>query len=263
MENGLDDAFDSDCGISYSSTSNDYGEEDLDNGQMNITSGDLELTYDGEQLVVGVKFPSIVSPNGGEIQNAYIQWEVEETHSGAVTITIEGELSENPADFTTTTSDVSDRTPTSQTESWSPADWNGSVGDNGVDQRTVDLSDIMEEIVALGAWSSGDNMVFIFSGSGTNRRTAETDPILYYTIASSYCSSNVAHQDFDGDGEDDWRDIDDDDDQILTVNEIPDADGSGQVDYLEVDATTCGVGFVPTYAEFESETNDVVDETRS
>ncbi|NNC94710.1 MAG: tandem-95 repeat protein [Chitinophagales bacterium] len=43
----------------------------------------------------------------------------------------------------------------------------------------------------------------------------------------------AALQDFDGLQDRDWRDADDDNDRVLTKNEIPDADANGQPDYLE------------------------------
>lgn len=63
------------------------------------------------------------------------------------------------------------------------------------------------------------------------------------TGASIICSSSVAHQDFDADGEDDFRDIDDDGDGIPTISEIPDSEPNGTPDYLEFNSTSCGVGF--------------------
>lgn len=55
--------------------------------------------------------------------------------------------------------------------------------------------------------------------------------------------TNTPHQDSDNDGEDDFRDTDDDDDGVLTVNEPNDANPSNGVpDYLETNP--CGAGFV-------------------
>ena len=54
---------------------------------------------------------------------------------------------------------------------WSPPDWN-SVGVAGPDQRTPDLSEIIQEIVDRTDWSPGNAIVIVITGSG--RRTAES-----------------------------------------------------------------------------------------
>jgi hypothetical protein len=53
---------------------------------------------------------------------------------------------------------------------WSPPPWN-AVGAAGPDQETPDLSAVMQEIIDQPAWSEGNAVVFVVTGSG--RRTAE------------------------------------------------------------------------------------------
>ena len=50
------------------------------------------------------------------------------------------------------------------------------VGDAGPDQRTPDLSNLIEDIVADQNWVPGNSMVFIISadGAGSGRRIAES-----------------------------------------------------------------------------------------
>ncbi len=60
---------------------------------------------------------------------------------------------------------------TTASVAWSPPDWN-SVGVAGPDQRTPDLSEIIQEIVDRTDWSPGNAMVIVITGSG--RRTAES-----------------------------------------------------------------------------------------
>lgn len=241
--NGLDDAFDQECyGTSTSRLSTDYAEEQDDDGSVNLGSSDLEFSNDEDDnssQTVGVYFANILVPQGASVNSAYIQFETDEIETGAITITIQGELSTNASTFTTTTDDVSDRlTPgTTASESWSPADWN-TVGEAGSAQRTVDISSIVEEIVGQGGWSSGNAMVIIFTGPDGNRRTAETDPTLFINYGSgiTFCSSNVAHQDSDLDGEDDFRDsngiaapVDTDADGVPDIDDIDD-DNDGILD---------------------------------
>jgi hypothetical protein len=244
-QNGLDDAFDGDCGNSAFSTGGDYGEETFSDGSMYITSSDLEFVTDdfnGGRQIVGLYFPNVNVGQGEPVNSTYIQFETDEAETGAVTITINGELIANAPAFTTANSNISARTLTARSETWSPADWN-TVGEIGLNQRTVDIKLIIQEIVNQGTWVRGNDIAIIFSGPTGNTRTAEVNPIITIVVNNGICGSNVAVQDFDGDGERDWRDTDDDEDGIATISEIPDADVSGTPDYIEFDGDGCSNGF--------------------
>ena len=55
--------------------------------------------------------------------------------------------------------------------SWAPPPWT-SVGAAGLDQRTPDLKDIIQEIVKRTGWAANNSLVIIITGSG--ERTAES-----------------------------------------------------------------------------------------
>lgn len=228
-------------------TSTDYAEEDNSDGSINLGSTDLELANDGgTNQTVGIFFPTVQLSQGQIITSAYIQFQADEVQTGSITISIEGELSTNATTYTTTVNDVTSRSTTVATPvSWSPANWN-TIGEAGTTQQTPDISTLIQEVVNQSGWTYGNNMSFIFTSPAGNRRTAETNPelVIETTASFSVCASDVAHQDFDGDGEDDFRDTDDDNDGIPTSAEPTDADMVGTVDYLESDASTCGLGFV-------------------
>jgi len=245
--NGLDDAFDGDCGAAVNSRATDFGEQTVSNGDMYLGSSDLELVNDaatnGGQQIVGLYFPSINVAQGTSVNGAYVQFETDEVGTGPITLTIEGHLVADAPTFTTANSNISSRTRTTNSVTWSPGNWN-TVGEIGGAQRTVDISSIINEILAQGSWSQGNDIVIIFSGPAGNFRTAEVDPLLTILVESSICFSNVAVQDFDSDGERDWRDTDDDQDGIPTISEIPDSEPNGTPDYLEASDNQCGIGFV-------------------
>lgn len=252
--NGLDDAFDQNCyGMSVSSIANSYGEEDNSDGTMYIDSSDLEFVYDGGvtgDQTVGLYFPNITIPQGSTINSAYIQFRVDETSSGVVNLTIEGQLATNALTFTTSNSNVSSRTRTSADVSWSPGNW-GTIGDAGSAQRTVNIASVIQEIVNQGGWGSGNPLVIIISGpSDTDTRIAEVNPTLTINYGSGItaCSSNVVLQDSDIDGEKDWRDsngidapVDTDADGIPDIDDIDD-DNDGILDADEgcVDTSVTG-----------------------
>ncbi len=174
--------------IPITSAAADFGddaEQRISDGVMDIGSSDLEFCEDiddgvnGNQLV-GIRFQNVNVPQGAIITNAYVQFDVDESTTGLVTIDIVGIDVDNAAQFTTSNSNISDRTDgtlssaTTATTSWSPPDWN-TIGANGLDQRTSDISTIVKEIVDRGGWSSGNAMAFVFSANSgaPNRRTAE------------------------------------------------------------------------------------------
>ena len=232
-------------------TAGDYAEEDNGGGPIDLTSSDLELPNDGgTNQTVGVLFAGVTLDQGQVVTSAYMQFEADEVRTGTVNLSIEGELASSAAVYDEDDDDnVSTRSTTTATAiAWSPTDWN-TIGEAGAPQQTPDITTLVQEIVNQTGWSNGNNMSFVITGtavSGTDRRTAETDPELVIQTSASFtiCASSVAHQDFNNDGEDDFRDIDDDGDGIPTASEIPDDDGSGTPDYLEFDGDECGIGFI-------------------
>ena len=149
--------------------------EERSSGSMYLNSSDLELVYDdyenaGDQTV-GVRFNGVDIPPGATIIEAYIQFQVDETNSGATSLTIEGEDRDDPAGFSTSDGNISSRPRTAASVSWAPVPWT-SVGAAGPDQRTPDIAAVIQEIVEQPGWSSGNSLVIIITGTG--ERTAES-----------------------------------------------------------------------------------------
>ena len=152
------------------SSGSDDAEERV-NGAMRFSSSDLELILDksGDQ-VVGLRFNGIQIPQGAAISSASIQFQADETDTELTTLDIQGELSDNAVGFSTTNSDISLRSRTIETVSWSPAAWN-TKGEAGPDQQTDNISTVIEEIVGQNGWVQGNSLVIIITGSG--KRVAE------------------------------------------------------------------------------------------
>lgn len=151
----------------------DDAEERVSNGNMSLTSSDLELTSDGgTNQLVGIRFQNINLPQGTTIISASIQFTTDETNSGSTSITIRGEDTDNASVFSSTNSNISNRTLTTASVAWNsiPA-WN-TVGQSGANQQTPDLTSVVQEIVNRGGWASGNSMAFVINGSG--ERTAES-----------------------------------------------------------------------------------------
>ena len=248
---GINDEYDAQClgnGTGYFSAPTEDGEENASGGTANIGSTDLELIRDGSDQIVGLSYSTLNIPQGEIINAAFIQFTTDETNNAnPLTLTITGHDVDNSNVIAATSGNISARTPTTASVTWSPADWN-TVGESGPDQKTLDLKAIIQEIVNRPGWTSGNNITILITGTSGGRRTAESNngsggptlSISFGTAGTWGCATNTPHQDFNSDGEDDWRDIDDDGDGINTFDETADLDGNGTPDYLEI--APCPVG---------------------
>ena len=148
--------------------SSDDAEEDLATGVVDLTSSDLEMIADATDQVVGVKFNYITIPQGATIDKAYIQFASKGTATNATTLTIKAEDVNTAATFSSTNNNISSRVTTTASTSWTPEAWN--VADAaGADQRTPDISNVIQEIVNRNGWASGNNLAIIVEGSGRRR----------------------------------------------------------------------------------------------
>jgi len=155
------------------SSSSDDAEERISNGNMDLTSSDLELITDGSRdQEVGMRFQNITIPQGATITNGYIQFTADETNSGQTDLRFYGEDADNTSTFTSTSGNITSRTKTTASVDWNSIPSWTSVGDAGTDQQTPNLSSIIQEIVGRAGWSSGNSMVVIVDGTG--ERTAES-----------------------------------------------------------------------------------------
>ena len=150
-----------DVGIS---SANDDAEERAD-GSMYLTSTDLELVEDGANQTVGLRFGRVDLPQGAFVTGAYLQFTVDETSLGYTSLDIRGELSDAPQAFTNNQRNISLRNRTSTSVNWVPEVWN-VLGQAAESQRSTDIGAIVQEITNQGAWTSGNPMVFIITGSG-------------------------------------------------------------------------------------------------
>jgi hypothetical protein len=150
----------------------DDAEQRVSNGAIDLSSGDLELVFDGtRQQLVGLRFPNLQIPPGRTIQNAWIQFMTDETGGAAGTLTLHTEATANPGTFTSAANNVGARPRSSASVTWAPGAWN-VVGEAGTLQRTPALNSVVQEAVNRPGWNAGNAIVFILSGTGT--RWAET-----------------------------------------------------------------------------------------
>jgi len=151
--------------------SSDDAEERV-SGSVKLSSSDLELTFDGGgNQTVGMRFNGISISPGANITSAYVQFQVDEANSDATLLTIQGEATDNASQFVSSDLNISSRPRTQDNVVWSPVPWTVR-GEAGPDQQTPDISWVVQEIVNLPDWASGNSLVIIITGTG--ERTAES-----------------------------------------------------------------------------------------
>jgi hypothetical protein len=153
--------------------SEDDAEEHTSDNSMDLTSTDLELISDGGTAQeVGMRFQSVTVPQGATITNAYIQFTTDELDSGTTNLTFYAEDIDDAPAFTGTPGNITNRSKTAASVAWNNVPAWDVEGEAGSDQRTPDLSAIVQAVVNRSGWSSGHAMVIIVTGSG--ERTAES-----------------------------------------------------------------------------------------
>jgi hypothetical protein len=155
-------------------TSSDDAEEVLLTGVLDITSADLELIWDGEDQVVGVRYNNVNLPDDAFLYRAYIQFQTDEDDfdQDPTNLIINGELADDSTTFIDTNSNITSRVLTSSQVDWNAISLWDLVGEEGINQRTPYLTHMINEIRVQDGWISGNAMTFIFSGSG--KRVAES-----------------------------------------------------------------------------------------
>lgn len=150
----------------------DDAQEKLNNGKVDIKSKSLDVATNGNKVeAVGMRFNDINIPAGATILSAYIQFTVGKPSSGSARVLILGQAANDAATFTTARHNISSRPRTHAWVTWQPANWR-IKGESGPNQRTPDLSAIIQEIINRPGWNSGNSLALILTGRG--KRTAES-----------------------------------------------------------------------------------------
>lgn len=153
-------------------TGSDDTEENLSSGSITTTSSDLEMPYDGSnKQLVGLRFRGLLIPRNATITSAKLTFEVDESASGSSSMYIQADANPAPAILSSNRYNLSSRSKTVETVNWN------SVASPAVNEKisTPDVSPIVQELVNKTGWSSGNDMVFLFSRkSGNGRRTYES-----------------------------------------------------------------------------------------
>lgn len=146
-------------------------------------------------------------PKGAAIEQAYIQFGTGAKSMGGIDLKIQGVAADNVPKFTKSGNyQLSGAARTTSFSSWSPPVW-ASVNQSGIPQRTVNIKDVIQEIIDRPGWTpstdgtSGNIGIIIERTGGTGARHALNAPITLNITYSGYVGAIN-----DGDSVKVWRD---------------------------------------------------------
>jgi hypothetical protein len=182
-------------------SSNDDAEESSD-GTVYLNSSDLEFMYDnGLQSFVGMRWINIDIPKNATIKKAYIQFTTDEVSSYPVEIRFYGESADNAQQFSSVLYNLTNRPRTTNYKNWGIPGW-GSEGERGENQRTPDLSTIIQEIVNRNGWQRNNAIVILatyqildvnFTGDFYEVKTGSSGAPWYVDAENDYMKNIVKY----------------------------------------------------------------------
>jgi len=165
-------------------SSDDAEEHVLDGGVMaGLDSSDLELGYEGDMApaasqAIGCRWAGVPIPKGAIITEAWVQFSADDIdnpyHVPDVSVVIEGELSANPATFSSTASDISSRPTTTASVVWDIPQWMTTHA-MAPEERTPDISSVIQEIVNQNLWAGTIVLMFRDNPAKPSQGTREAE----------------------------------------------------------------------------------------
>ena len=155
------------------SASSDDAEENASGSSVNLTSSDLELTQASTNQKIGIRFANVNLPQGAIIQNAWIQFTTSIASTDATSLTLQAQANDNAPTFAASANNISSRSKTTASVSWAPVAWN-TVDEGGPDQRTPNLTSVIQEVVNRPGWASGNALAIIITGTANSKRIAKS-----------------------------------------------------------------------------------------
>ncbi|HRZ96636.1 MAG TPA: fibronectin type III domain-containing protein [Paludibacter sp.] len=143
-------------------------------GSVDWSSSDLELGCEGSSnaspQMIGLRFPEINLPQNKSINNAYIEFEIDEaTKVDPCNLDIWSENNDNPATFSNTAYCLTSRPKSSELVNWAVPTGTGNV----IDQKfnSISITSLVQANLNRTGWAAGNAMAFFIKGSG--RRVVE------------------------------------------------------------------------------------------
>jgi outer membrane protein assembly factor BamB len=152
----------------------DDAEEDAQ-GEVDLTSSDLELVEDSSPQTVGIRFNQLNVAQGTKIRSAYLQFTCDESSKGETALQIAVEDSVNAGRFSAASRDISSRPKSQAQVPWNPAEWKAEKDATEV-QRTPNLAALVQAVVDRAEWQPGNSIVFLITGKGNRIAMASKGP---------------------------------------------------------------------------------------
>ncbi|NQV33290.1 MAG: discoidin domain-containing protein [Phycisphaeraceae bacterium] len=181
-----------------SASSDDAEEHALDGTQEGLGSSDLELGYEGGSTLqtIGCRWTGIAIPKGATITEAWVQFSADDVdndyHAADVSLVITGQMpSSEPATFTVNLNDMSDRPATTASVVWDVGQWMETHA-MGPDERTPDITSIIQEIVNHDGW--GGTVVLMFADNPASPSTGTREAESFDGTASEAPLLHISYQ---------------------------------------------------------------------
>ena len=166
---------------------------------VRLYRSNLRLPDDADEPI-GIRFQNINIAQGTIIEYAYVEFTARESDTGSAQFVIHGQAADSPPAFEDLDNNISARTLTGQSVTW-------SIADDWVQYQkynTPDISPIIQEIVGRPGWTAGNNLVLIFNSPTFNERDVcsydhgdpDMIPVLHIRFGGA-----VSGGDGDGDGD--------------------------------------------------------------
>ncbi len=142
------------------------------NGNMYHDVGPLDLVFDsdpphwrGDQLI-GIRFEGVEVPAGATVMSASLQFTARtDENVDPCQLTIRAEAVANAAPIGWNQFDLTSRTPTAASVTWSPQPWLAAE-EQDLPQRSPDLTTVLQEVILRPGWQSNNAMLLLIEGTG-------------------------------------------------------------------------------------------------
>ena len=165
-------------GIESRITSSTDDVEEAEDGSMHAGRNNLHFARNRERgfQVIGLRFTDITIPQGAKITRAYAQFTAHGPGKATTKLVIRAQRSPNAPAFRQEKKNVSSRPTTNSSIEWSPAPWL-QKSERSKNQRTADLTRIIQEVISEDEWKSGNALALVISGRGFRNAVAfDGDP---------------------------------------------------------------------------------------
>ena len=134
----------------------------------NVPRLEVTWTTDTSTDQIGLRFNDVRIPQGVTISSASIEFTSNGSHSASTTGTIYGQDSDNASTFTHSNGNITGRSKTSASASWTPENWTTA----GELYQTSDITNVVQEIVDRSGWCGGNSLALFLEGTGMRKAIA-------------------------------------------------------------------------------------------